>query len=77
VFFSQKTGTSEERSKDVKLASREPNDFFAFNCFMARGNAKLYQVLQAGMIKIRQNYYVKKWETIFTVCIKITRRDLK
>jgi hypothetical protein len=24
-----------------------------------------------------QNYSVKKWETIFTVCIKITRKKLK
>jgi hypothetical protein len=41
---------SEECNKDVKLASREQNDFLACKCFMAPENAKTYQVLQAGMI---------------------------
>jgi hypothetical protein len=34
----------------VKLASREPNDFIASSCFMTPENAKIFQVLQAGMI---------------------------
>jgi hypothetical protein len=34
----------------MKLASREPNDFIASNCFMALENPKIFQVLQAGMI---------------------------
>jgi hypothetical protein len=34
----------------VKLASREPNDFIASNCFMAPENENIFQVLQAGMI---------------------------
>jgi hypothetical protein len=34
----------------VKLASREPNDFIASNCFTAPENVKIFQVLQAGMI---------------------------
>jgi hypothetical protein len=34
----------------MKLASREPNDFIACNCFMAPDNAKIFQVVQAGMI---------------------------
>jgi hypothetical protein len=37
-------------NKDVKLASREPNDFIASNSFMAPENAKIFQVLKAGMI---------------------------
>jgi hypothetical protein len=34
----------------VKLASREPNDFIAYNGSMAPANAKIFQVLKAGMI---------------------------
>jgi hypothetical protein len=34
----------------VKLASKEPNDLIASNCFMAPGNVKIFQVLQAGII---------------------------
>jgi hypothetical protein len=34
----------------VKLASREPNDFIASNCFMAPETIPIYQALQAGMI---------------------------
>jgi hypothetical protein len=40
LFFSQKTQISEECSKDVKLASREPNDFIATKYFMTPGKAK-------------------------------------
>jgi hypothetical protein len=50
LSFSQKTSISEECNKDVNLASREPNDSVASNCFMAPENAKIFQVLQAGMI---------------------------
>jgi hypothetical protein len=45
--FSQKTGISDERNKDLKLPSREPNDFIASKCFMTPENAKIFQVLQA------------------------------
>jgi hypothetical protein len=34
----------------VKLASRDPNIFIAFSCFMALENAKIFQMLQAGVI---------------------------
>jgi hypothetical protein len=34
----------------MKLSSREPNDFIASICFMAPANAKIFQVLQTGMI---------------------------
>jgi hypothetical protein len=43
---SQKTKISEECNKDVKLASKGPNDFVP-NCFMAPETAKICQVLQA------------------------------
>jgi hypothetical protein len=49
LFFSQKTRISEECNKDVKLSSREPNDI-ATKCFMAPEKAKIFQVLQVGMI---------------------------
>jgi hypothetical protein len=50
LSFSQKTEISEDCKKNVKLTSKEPNDFIAFNCFMARENAKIFQVLQARII---------------------------
>jgi hypothetical protein len=34
----------------VKFASGDVNDFIAFSCFMAPENAKIFQVLQAGVI---------------------------
>jgi hypothetical protein len=34
----------------MKFASRELNNFIAFSCFMAPDNAKIFQVLQAGLI---------------------------
>jgi hypothetical protein len=34
----------------MKLANRDPNDFIASICFMAPANAKIFKVLQAGMI---------------------------
>jgi hypothetical protein len=34
----------------VKLASREPNDFIASNCFMAPEILKIFEVLQAVTI---------------------------
>jgi hypothetical protein len=37
-------------SDDVKLASREPNDYIPSNCFMALENSKIFKVLQTGMI---------------------------
>jgi hypothetical protein len=48
--FNQKTGIFEGCNKDVKLASRNQNDFFAFSCFMAPENAKIFQMLQAEVI---------------------------
>jgi hypothetical protein len=48
--ISQKTVISEDCNKDLELASREPNDFVATNFFMAPENAKIFHVLQAGMI---------------------------
>jgi hypothetical protein len=48
--LSQKTGISEACNKDVKLAARERNDFIASSCFIAPENAKIFQVLQAGVI---------------------------
>jgi hypothetical protein len=50
LSFSQKIRKSVGSNKDVKLASREPNGFIAFSCFMAPERAKMYQILQAGMI---------------------------
>jgi hypothetical protein len=50
LSFSLKTGISEGCNKDVKLVSREINVFIAFSCFMAPENAKIFQVLQAGVI---------------------------
>jgi hypothetical protein len=50
LSFSQKTGILEGCNKDVKLSSRERNDFIAFSCFMAPEKAKRFQVLQAGLI---------------------------
>jgi hypothetical protein len=49
-MLSQKTRISEECNKDVKLASREPNDFIGSSQFMAPENAKIFQVLKAGVI---------------------------
>jgi hypothetical protein len=37
-------------NKNVKLASRELNNFIASSCFMAPATAKMCQILQAGMI---------------------------
>jgi hypothetical protein len=50
LSFCQKAGTSEEYNKDVKLASRELNYFIASSWFMAPENAKIFQVLGAGII---------------------------
>jgi hypothetical protein len=50
LSFSQETGISEEWNKDVKPASREPNDFIASGWIMAPVNAKIFQVLEAGVI---------------------------
>jgi hypothetical protein len=47
---SQKNGIFVGCNKDAKLASRDPNDFIAFSCFIAPENAKIFQVLQAGVI---------------------------
>jgi hypothetical protein len=45
-----KTGVIEGCNKDVKLASRDQNYFIAFSCFMAPENAKIFQMLKAGVI---------------------------
>jgi hypothetical protein len=50
LSFCQKFRKSEECNKDVKLSGREPRDFIASNCFMALETAKIYKMLQAGMI---------------------------
>jgi hypothetical protein len=50
LSFGQKTRISVGCNKDVKLASREPKDIIASNSFMSPENAKIFQVLQAGMI---------------------------
>jgi hypothetical protein len=34
----------------MKFASRELNNFIASSCFMAPENAKIFQVLEAGVI---------------------------
>jgi hypothetical protein len=60
----------------LKLASREPNDFIASNCFMAAENVKIFHVLQAGMI-YNAELLCEEVETIFTGCIDITRKKLK
>jgi hypothetical protein len=50
LSFSQKTRISDEYNKDVKLASREPNDFITSSWFMTPENAKIFKVLLAGII---------------------------
>jgi hypothetical protein len=50
LSFSQKTRISEEYNKDVKFASRKPNDFIASSWFMAPENEKIFQVLLTGII---------------------------
>jgi hypothetical protein len=50
LALSQKTRISEECNKDLKIASRESNDFIASSWFMAPKNAKIFQVLEAGVI---------------------------
>jgi hypothetical protein len=50
LSFSQKTGIFDGCNNDIKFASRELNIFIAFSCFMAPENAKIFQVLQAGVI---------------------------
>jgi hypothetical protein len=50
LSFNQKIRKSVGCNKDVKLASREPNGFIASSHFMAQDMAKMYQILQAGMI---------------------------
>jgi hypothetical protein len=50
LSFSQKAGIFEGYNRDVNFASREPNDFIVSSSFMATENAKIFQVLQAGVI---------------------------
>jgi hypothetical protein len=50
LSFSLKTGVFEVCNKDVKLVSRELNDFIALSWFMAPENAKIFQVLEAGVV---------------------------
>jgi hypothetical protein len=50
LSFSQKTGILEGCNKDMKFASRELNNFIAFSCFMAPENAKIFEMLQTGVI---------------------------
>jgi hypothetical protein len=45
----KRLGISEGCNKDVKLASTEPNGI-ASSWFMAPENAKIFQVLEAGVI---------------------------
>jgi hypothetical protein len=75
MSFTQKIQKCEECNKDVKTASREPNDFIASNCFMAPGTAKICQVLTSRNDFIMQNYTVKKWKTIFAARIKIKSKN--
>jgi hypothetical protein len=49
-WFLVKTGIFEGCNKDMKFASRKLNNFTAFSCFMAAENAKIFQVLQGGVI---------------------------
>jgi hypothetical protein len=49
----RKTRISEEYNKDVKLASREPNEFIAYNGFMAPENGKIFRVTSRNVF-IRQ-----------------------
>jgi hypothetical protein len=50
LSFNQKTQISEEYNNDVKFASREPNGFIASSWFVAPENAKIFEVLLAGII---------------------------
>jgi hypothetical protein len=50
LTFSQKAWISEECNKDMKLASREPNDFIASKCLTAPENVKIFQLLQEWTI---------------------------
>lgn len=51
-FFCHLVRTLEylEYNKAVKIASREPNEFIASNGSMTPANAKIFQVLKAGMV---------------------------
>jgi hypothetical protein len=48
--FQSKTGISEGCNKDVELASREPNEYTAYSCFITPEKAKIFQVSQPGVI---------------------------
>jgi hypothetical protein len=65
------------KDKDVKLASREPDDFIASNCFYGTRECKNISSVTSRNDFIMQNYSLKKQETIFTVHIKITRKNEK
>jgi hypothetical protein len=65
LSFHQKTWLSEEFNKDLKLASREPNDFIASNGSMAPANAKIFHCYKQEWFynaeklceELRNNFY--------------------
>jgi hypothetical protein len=69
LSFSQRPQISEECNKDVKLASREPNGFIVSSWFMAPAGSRSDFIIE--------NYSMKKQGTIFTICIKLTRKNYK
>jgi hypothetical protein len=74
LSFSLKTGIFEGCNKDVKLASRELNDY-CFQLFYGTRECENIPSVRSRSDFIMHNYYVKKLEAIFTVCIKIRRKN--
>jgi hypothetical protein len=62
-------------SEVVKLANRETNGLYPFQMFYGKRDCENMSSVTSRKDFITQNCSVKKWDVIFTICIKTVKED--